>query len=219
MVDFAVSRTRMVDNQLRTNDITDLQVLGAMGKVPRERFVADDKIALAYIDENQLVSQEPQRFLLRPHIFGRMVQLCDIQPQDVVLVVGAATGYCVAVISQLAESVVGLELDPALVAKAGDTLVSLGIDNAAVVEGNLAQGYAADAPYEVIFINGSIENLPQALTDQLKEGGRLVCVEGRGNSGIAKIYRKTQGVLSSDFAFNASAPLLPGFEAEKTFRF
>ncbi|AEV37991.1 protein-L-isoaspartate(D-aspartate) O-methyltransferase [Pseudovibrio sp. FO-BEG1] len=219
MVNFAEQRTLMVDNQLRTNDITDLRIIGAMGKVPREKFVPENQQELAYIDEDVSVDENGERKMLKPHIFGRLVQLADITDKDVVLVVGAASGYGVAVVSYLAESVVGLEVDVALSEAASANLEQLGIENAAVIDGDLAKGYAADAPYDVILVNGSVEQLPEALTAQMKDEGRLVVVEGESNAGVAKLYTKSGGNVSSRFAFNAHASALPGFEKPEVFEF
>ncbi|SFT90098.1 protein-L-isoaspartate(D-aspartate) O-methyltransferase [Pseudovibrio denitrificans] len=219
MVNFAEQRTLMVDNQLRTNDITDLRIIGAMGKVPREKFVPENQQELAYIDEDVSVDENGERKMLKPHIFGRLVQLADITDKDVVLVVGAASGYGVAVVSYLAESVVGLEVDVALSEAASANLERLGIENAAVIDGDLAKGYAADAPYDVILVNGSVEQLPEALTAQMKDEGRLVVVEGESNAGVAKLYTKSGGNVSSRFAFNAHASALPGFEKPEVFEF
>ncbi|SDR09439.1 protein-L-isoaspartate(D-aspartate) O-methyltransferase [Pseudovibrio sp. Tun.PSC04-5.I4] len=219
MVDFAELRTLMVDNQLRTNDITDLRIIDAMGIVPREKFVPENLQELAYIDEDVSVDEKSERKMLKPHIFGRLVQLAAITSKDVVLVVGAASGYGVAVASHLAEAVVGLEVDVALSEAASAILEQLGIENAAVIDGDLTKGYAADAPYDVILVNGSVEELPITLCDQLKEEGRLVVVEGAGNAGVAKLYTKTGGHVSSRFAFNAHASALPGFEKPEVFEF
>ncbi|KZL21817.1 Protein-L-isoaspartate O-methyltransferase [Pseudovibrio axinellae] len=219
MVNFAEQRTLMVDNQLRTNDITDLRIIGAMGKVPREKFVPEKFQELAYIDEDVCVDDGGERKMLKPHIFGRLVQLAEISDKDVVLVVGAASGYGVAVVSYLAESVVGLEVDLALCEAASANLEQLGIENAAVIDGQLSDGYAADAPYDVILVNGSVDELPEALTSQMKEEGRLVVVEGEGNAGVAKLYTKSGANVSSRFAFNAHASALPGFEKPEVFEF
>ncbi|KZL18696.1 protein-L-isoaspartate O-methyltransferase [Pseudovibrio sp. Ad37] len=219
MVNFAEQRTLMVDNQLRTNDITDLRIIGAMGKVPREKFVPENLQELAYIDEDVAVDEKGERKMLKPHIFGRLVQLADITAKDVVLVVGAASGYGVAIVSYLAEAVVGLEVDVTLSEAASANLEQLGIENAAVIDGDLAKGYAADAPYDVILVNGSVEELPEALTAQLKDEGRLVVVEGESNAGVARLYTKSGGNVSSVFAFNAHACALPGFEKPEVFEF
>lgn len=219
MVDFAEKRKLMVDNQLRTNDITDLRILDAMGKVPRERFVPEQAQEIAYVDDDVAVEVGSSRKMLKPHVFGRLVQLAEITSKDVVLVVGAASGYGVAVISYLAESVVGLEQDVALSELASKNLEDLGIENAAVIDGDMTKGYAADAPYDVIFVNGSVEVLPETLSDQLKDEGRLVVIEGADSAGTAKVYSKIEESVSARFGFNASAGLLPGFEKPEIFEF
>lgn len=220
MGDFEQSRIRMVDNQLRTNDVTDLRVLDAMGAVPRERFVPAARRAVAYIDQDLPVREgEGARYLMKPHILARLIQLADIRPEDVVLVVGCATGYSVAVIARLAQSVVGVEEDEALVEEASSTIVELGIENGAVIQGRLVDGCASEGPYDVILVDGAVEELPQALARQLKDGGRLVAVEGVGGAGAARIHTRSGDTVSGRFAFNAAARLLPGFARPKAFVF
>ncbi|WP_310619727.1 protein-L-isoaspartate O-methyltransferase family protein [Flexibacterium corallicola] len=219
MVDYAQLRTKMVDNQLRTNDITDLRILGAMGEVAREHFVPEDKRSLAYIDEDLPVLDDGSRKSAKPHIFGKMVQLAAFAKDDVVLVVGASSGYGVSVISKLCDSVVGIEQDAKLVEIASRNLVETGIENAAVVEATHKLGYPAEAPYDVIFVDGAVEEISSELFEQLKDGGRLVAVEGLGGAGVANLYQKSAGTVSSRFGFNANAPHLPGFEQELEFKF
>ncbi|MDD7908467.1 MULTISPECIES: protein-L-isoaspartate O-methyltransferase family protein [Pseudovibrio] len=219
MADYVQSRTRMVDNQLRTNDITDLRILDAMGEVPRETFVPEEQKSIAYIDEDIPMNGAGLRKMLKPHILGKLLQLASIAKDDVVLVVGAGTGYSVAIASKLCDSVVGVEQDEAMAAEASTILADLGIENAAVIDGEMRQGYASDAPYDVIVIDGSVESIPSALFDQLKNDGRLVAIEQSGPTGEANIYYKTQETVSSRFAFNASGAPLPGFEKPKSFTF
>ena len=220
MGDYEQVRTHMVDNQLRTNDVTDLRVLDAMESVPRERFVPASKRCIAYSDQDILAaSGEPSRYLMKPHVFGKLVQLAAVQPGEVVLCVGCGTGYSVAVFAQLAGSVVGIESDPQIAAAASELLVELGIENAAVIEGDLAKGGASEGPYDVIFVDGAVEVLPQSLTAQLKDGGRLVVVRGLGGAGQAELHVRSGDAVSGRFAFNASAHLLPGFERPKEFVF
>ena len=220
MTDFSLSRRKMVDTQLRTNDVTDHRVLDAIEAVPREKFVPSSRRAIAYIDEELPVGTETSgRYLMRPHIFGKLVQLAEIRPDDVVLVIGAATGYSAAVVSKLAASVVALEENADLSASAGEVLIELGIDNAVVVEGKLTDGYASEGPYDAIVIDGSVEVLPEALLGQLKSGGRLVVIEGAGGAATAKLYRKSDDVASARFAFNAAAAALPGFQKDAAFVF
>lgn len=220
MTDFDQSRRKMVDNQLRTNDVTDHRILDAMEVVPRERFVPAAKKAVAYIDEDLPIgTSESGRLLMKPHIFGKLVQLAEIREEDVVLVVGAGTGYSSAVISKLAASVVALEENEDLAKIATDVLVDLGIENAVVVEGPLAKGYASEGPFDVIFVDGAVEVLPDDLVSQLKPDGRLVAVEGIGGAGTAKLYQRSGDAVSSRFGFNASVGLLPGFSKAAEFVF
>ncbi|WP_298964106.1 protein-L-isoaspartate O-methyltransferase [uncultured Roseibium sp.] len=220
MTDFSQSRRKMVDNQLRTNDVTDHRILDAMELVPRERFVPASRKAVAYIDEDLPVgAADSGRVIMKPHIFGKLVQLAEIREDNVVLVVGAGTGYSAAVVSKLAASVVALEENEELAKTATEILVELGIENAVVVEGALNKGFASEGPYDVILIDGAVEVLPDELTKQLKPGGRLAVVEGQGGSGTAKLYRNSNGVIGSVFGFNASVSLLPGFEKTEEFVF
>ncbi len=220
MTDFSQSRRKMVDNQLRTNDVTDHRILDAMDLVPRERFVPASKKAVAYIDEDLPVgSEETGRVLMKPHIFGKLVQLAEIRSGDVVLVIGAGTGYSAAVVSKLAASVVVLEENPDLAKTATDLLVELGIENAVVVEGPLVKGYASEGPYDVILVDGAVEVMPEDLTAQLKSDGRMAVIEGRGGAGSAKLYQKSGNAVSSRFGFNASVRLLPGFAKASEFVF
>jgi len=220
MTDFNQSRRKMVDNQLRTNDVTDHRILDAMELVPRERFVPASKRAVAYIDEDLPIgSEDTGRVLMKPHIFGKLVQLAEIRENDVVLVVGAGTGYSAAVVSKLAASVVALEENPDLAKTATEVLVDLGIENAVVVEGPLADGYASEGPYDVVLVDGAVEVLPDALLSQVKPDGRLAVVEGQGGAGVAKLYQKSGDAVSSRFGFNASVGLLPGFAREAAFVF
>ncbi|MEP3047348.1 MAG: protein-L-isoaspartate O-methyltransferase [Roseibium sp.] len=220
MTDFDQSRRKMVDNQLRTNDVTDHRILDAMEAVPREKFVPASKRTVAYIDEDLPVgSVESKRFLMKPHIFGKLVQLAAIREGDVVLVIGAGSGYSSAVVSKLAASVVAVEEDTDLSKTATDILVELGIENAVVVDGPLADGFASEGPYDVILVDGAVDVLPEDLFAQLKDDGRLVAVEGQGGAGVAKLYQKSGSAVSGRFGFNASVGLLPGFAREAEFTF
>lgn len=217
MADFSGLRTKMVDGQVRTTDVTSLPLLDALLSVPREEFVPAARKSLAYIDEDLEIA--PGRYLMEPSPFARIVQLADIQPGDFVLDVGAGTGYSAAVLSKLAGSVVALEQDPTLAAKAQSVLSALGYDTVAVVEGPLSAGYPAQAPYDVILLEGAVESIPQALFDQLKDGGRLLAVEGHGNSADVRVYVKQGASVSARRAFNAAVKPLPGFNSVPTFEF
>lgn len=220
MVDFADARRKMVDGQLRTTDVTDHAVLKAMGEVPREAFVPASLAALAYIDDDLPVGGSgATRFLMRPAIFGKLVQLAEIDPTDVVLVVGGASGYEAAVVARLAGSVVALEEDAELAKAASDRLSRLGVETAAVVVGPLAAGWPAEAPYDVILVAGAVESGLGPFGEQLRDGGRMVVVEGLGGSAAARLYTRTGGAVSGRFAFNAAARPLAAFERPKAFVF
>lgn len=215
--DFTQLRAKMVDGQLRTTDVTSASVLEAMGSVPRELFVGEARKALAYLDDDLEIA--PQRYLMEPSPLAKLLQLADIQPGDSVLDVGSGTGYSAAVVSRLAAKVTALESDAALVDAAAPLLASVGAANVAFVKGTLSAGYAANGPYDVIVVEGAVGQMPQVLFDQLKEGGRLVVVEGYGNAGIARLYLKANGVVSGRRAFNAAVKSLPGFEKTAQFEF
>jgi protein-L-isoaspartate(D-aspartate) O-methyltransferase len=223
MEDYAAARTKMVDSQLRTTDVTDYAVLAAMGEIPRERFVPARMRPLAYIDEDISVrdggAAAPARYLMEPAPFARLVQLAEIAPSDIVLDIGCATGYSTAVLARLANSVVAVEVDAALAALAGSALVDLGIANAAVVTGPLEEGYPSEGPYDVIFVGGAVEVVPDGLLAQLKEGGRLVAVVGYGRAAAATVFTRTDGEIGSRIAFNAHVQPLPGFAKPKAFVF
>ncbi|MEW5421050.1 protein-L-isoaspartate O-methyltransferase [Amorphus sp. 3PC139-8] len=223
MVDYATLRSRMVENQLRTYDVTDYRLQKAMGEVPREVFLPTAQRPLAYLDE-PLPLTEPglgvqPRYLNRPAVFGKMLQSAEIEPTDLVLVVGAGTGYPCAVIGQLADSVVGLECDEALSAQASERLAELGIENAAIVTGPLEAGWPNESPYDVIVVDGAVETSLDTLTSQLKDGGRLVAIVGRGLSAMATVYRRSGDTVGRWPSFNAAAPILPGFERKPEFVF
>ncbi|PLX39350.1 MAG: protein-L-isoaspartate O-methyltransferase [Hyphomicrobiales bacterium] len=221
MVDFATARTKMVDNQLRTFDVNTPEVLDAMGAVPRESFVPVGKRPLAYIDEDLALNGNgaADRFLMKPALFAKMVKTVEVAPDDIVLVIGCGTGYSAAVLAKMASSVVALESDADLAATASQVLVDLGFDNVAVVEGPLQDGWKQEAPYDVILVEGAVEALPAALLEQLKDGGRLIAVEGHGNAATAVLYIRSGDEAPGRAAFNASVKPLPGFSKEPEFVF
>lgn len=222
-IDFELARTKMVDNQIRTTDVTSHPVLGAFLSVAREDFVPGDARALAYIDDDILISAggegQPARYLMEPSPLAKLLQLADVKKSDVVLEIGSGCGYVSALLSLLADSVVALESDEALAEAAGEKLSKLGYDNVAVVTGPLVDGYRPEAPYDVIFVGGAVEVLPHGILDQLRDGGRLVVVEGHGNASMANLYIRDGGNISARRKFNTSVKALPGFERAAEFEF
>jgi len=222
-VNFAQLRQKMVDNQIRTVDVTNLPVLAAFLEVPREVFVPQDEQALAYLDKNMQTSAAKEhmsaRYMMAPAALARLVQLAEIEKEDFVLDIGANTGYCAAILSQLAGSVIALESDERLAKTAAGQLAANGYDNAVVVVGALKAGYGAQAPYDVIVFEGAVDFVPADIFGQLREGGRLVVVEGGGNAAEACLYVREDGVISRRCAFNLSIKPLPGFQKAEEFIF
>lgn len=216
MPDYTLQRLNMVESQVRTNDVTDRRIQEAMKEVPREQFVPGGKRAIAYADT--VVEVAPGRFLLDPRTFSKLAQLAEIAPADRILDVGCASGYSTAVLARLGGEVTGLEEDADLVRIAGDALAAAGA-KARVVQGRLADGYPAGVPYDVIFINGAVEDVPDALQAQLGEGGRLVTVIDTGRQGRAHVLVREHGRIGRRADFDASVPLLPGFRQPAGFVF
>ncbi len=217
-MDFELARRNMVDNQVRTNRVTDPLVISALRAVPREVFVPAPQKGVAYLDDDLSVGSG--RFLMEPMILARLLQLAEVQTHDAVLDVGCATGYSTAVLGKMASSVVALEEDPGLVNWATETLLGLGIDNAVVVEGALAEGLPAQGPYDVIFVNGALPRVPDVLRNQLAEGGRLVAVvQGEKGVGHATLVTRRGGAFGHRTEFDASIKMLPGFSRDPAFVF
>ncbi|SNT14608.1 protein-L-isoaspartate(D-aspartate) O-methyltransferase [[Luteovulum] sphaeroides subsp. megalophilum] len=215
MTDFATRRMMMVDTQIRPSDVTKFPIIEAMLTVPREVYVPRPLREVAYMSENVAVA--PNRVLLEPRTFAKLLDTLNIQPVESVLDVACGLGYSCAVIARLAEAVVGLEEDEQLAAEAQRTLSAEGVDNAAVIVGPLTSGAAKHGPYDVITVEGAVETVPQALLDQLKEGGRIGCIFMEGPLGVARIGYKVDGAITWRPVFNASAPVLPGFEVKRDF--
>ncbi len=219
MTDFATARRHMVDGQVRTADVTDLRILGAIQDVPRERFVPAQAAGLAYLDLDLAVGAGASvgRRLLRPMLLSKMMQAADIAATDRVLDIGCATGYAAAILARFAGEVVALEEDAGLTETARSVLASE--KNVKVVSGALAQGWAQGGPYDVILLEGSTEVPPHSLCRQLKDGGRLVCVLGSGPDAKAVLYRRSGEDVGYRALFDAAAPLLPGFAKVAEFAF
>ncbi|WDR03366.1 protein-L-isoaspartate O-methyltransferase [Devosia algicola] len=203
------ARKHMVDNQLRTSGITDWRILAVMSSIPRENFVPESHRVVAYSDKYLPVTigNGPTRYLGAAAPFAKLVQLADVGPSDTVLDVGAATGYSTAVLAGLAASVTGLEIDPAMVTAANVHLSALGIDNAKVVPGPLADGVKGQ--YSVIVVEGMVASVPEPLLDQLADGGRLVALIANGGPAVAHIFVRTGNEVAGRAEFNANLPPLP----------
>ncbi|MEP3245172.1 MAG: protein-L-isoaspartate O-methyltransferase [Sneathiella sp.] len=213
---YAEARQSMVLSQLRPNNVTSDSVADAMNTIPREEFVPKALRGVAYMDEDLQIADD--RYLVEPRVFGRMLQEAKISDTDVVLDVACGTGYSSAVLGNLAQAVVAIENDAALVEQASEILSRLEADNVAVVEAPLDAGNAKQGPYNVIHINGAVKAVPAALLGQLAEGGRLICVVGT-NPGVATLYSRLEGDVTPKALFNAAVPEIECLKTEEAFSF
>ncbi|WP_417248097.1 protein-L-isoaspartate O-methyltransferase family protein [Celeribacter sp.] len=215
MPDFSQLRTTMVDTQVRPSDVTKYPVIEAMLSVPREAYVPAAKRDAAYAGGDVDIGNG--RVVLDPRVLAMMLDAVDIHSDDLVLDIAPGLGYSTAVIAHMAEAVIAVEEDADLAAAATETLGEHGVDNAVVETGSLADGAAKHGPYDAIVIQGGVEQIPAKITDQLKEGGRIGCIFLDGALGIAKVGHKIDGQINWRMAFNATAPVLSGFAAERAF--
>lgn len=215
MTDFAARRVMMVDTQVRPNDVTKYPIIAAMLAVPREEFVPEARREVAYVGEN--LDLGDGRVVLEPRTLAKMLDAIDIQTGDTVLDVGCGLGYSTAIAARMAEAVIAVEEDEMLAAQAQARLSAQGADNAVVVVGVMAEGSAKNAPYDAILIGGAVQTVPSGLMDQLKEGGRIAAIFMDGALGVCRVGHKIDGQISWRAAFNATAPVLPGFAARRGF--
>ncbi|GJE18696.1 protein-L-isoaspartate O-methyltransferase family protein [Methylobacterium marchantiae] len=216
MLDYAQARRLMVDCQLRTFDVNDIAVLDAFEAVPRERYVPPGREDFAYIDQTLRIGGQ-DRAIPAPMILARMVQALQLAPGQAVLDVATGYGYAAAVMRQLGARVVALESDETLAAEAGSRLS--GIEGIEIVRGPLEAGAAAAGPFDAILVNGRVETRPQALLDQLKDGGRLACVMGRDRAAKATLFVRTGDAFGARPLFDATLPALSAFATDSGFSF
>ena len=216
-LDFEAARTAMVNSQLRPNRLLDDALTEALSAVPRERFVPKDLQGIAYLDED--LPFGAGRYLMEPMVLTRLLQAAAIEPGDMVLDIGCLTGYAAAVMAALANTVVAVDQDPDYVTQATETLAALDIANVAVVEAPLAEGLPDQGPYDVVLVEGAVSEVPQALLDQVAEGGRLLTVLRSDSMGVAHVFARNAGSIGKRSLFDAATPLLPGFERKQGFVF
>lgn len=221
MIDHATQRLNMVESQVRPSDVTDRRITRAMREIPRENFVPGPLKSIAYADEHLKVADTGaiHRYILAPRLLAKLVQLLEIEPDGLVLDIGPATGYSTALLARLAQTVVSLEEDARLAERAQEALSALGVDNAVIIAGAMRNGASDEGPYDGILINGAVADIPAALLDQLKDGGRCVAVSVENGVGRATVWRRHGMSYDRRPAFDANAPYLPGFEPTASFVF
>jgi protein-L-isoaspartate(D-aspartate) O-methyltransferase len=216
MSDFATRRRMMVDTQVRPSDVTKFPIIDAMLRIQREVYVPSEKRELAYMDGE--IALGGGRFLSDVRSFAKLLDALTVDTNDLVLDVACGYGYSTAVLAHMAAAVVGVESDVQMAQIAQSNLSENNIDNAAVKDCGLAEGAASEGPFDVIVINGGVEVVPDALLAQLKDGGRIGAVMMENALGRAMVGHKQDGKVSWRFAFNATAPILPAFEAATAFQ-
>ena len=212
---FEQMRRAMVASQLRTTGVNDPRVVAAMGEVPRERFVPEARLPMAYADT--VVPLGNGRELNSPMALGRLLTEAQLLGEERSLVIGAATGYAAALLARLTGAVTALEEDPALIDFAKDALKGTGVR---LVQGALTNGYADGGPYDFILIDGAVEYVPQVIIDQLVDGGTLAAgmLEPGGMARLSVGRRAGEGFGMTAYSDAASA-IVPGFLRPRTFSF
>jgi protein-L-isoaspartate(D-aspartate) O-methyltransferase len=213
------ARRAMVEGQVRPNKVTDRRIIEAMETIDRALFAREEQAGYVYVDEDLPLGDD--HYLIEPVVMARLIQAADIQENDMVLEIGASSGYGTALISSLANTVVSVDQSEAYVEWASKNLTDVGADNAVVLHAELENGAADQGPYDVIVVSGAVEDIPASLTDQLADGGRLITVvRGDGDAfGEARLIRKQGGELSSTGLFDAGTPLIMKSTKNKGFVF
>ncbi len=217
MLDYLAARTAMVDGQIRPSDVTLYPILEAMLAVPREMFVPTQSRKIAYAGAH--IDLGDARIVMDPRILAKMLQALKIQPNELVLHVGAGFGYATAVMARMAEAVIAVEEDANFAAEAETRLSEQSADNAIMHIGALAAGAPAHGPYDVILIEGGVEVLPESLRAQLKAGGRIAYIQMDGPNGQCRLGLATSNGINWRSVFDATAPVLPTFAADAGFTF
>jgi protein-L-isoaspartate(D-aspartate) O-methyltransferase len=220
MYDFSAARANMVDSQIHTAGIAMPGILQAFESVPREKFVPASMRSVAYNDEN--LSLGDGRFLLEPATHARMIQAINPVANDVVLDIGGATGYSAAILSSMVQTVIALEEKKKYVDEVAQLCNELGICNVVALKGGLTKGNAENAPFSLIFMNGSVGEIPESLVNQLAPRGRLIAIVKRSGEVVGQVtlvQSLGENRISWYTLFEAGCPYLPGFEPKTTFTF
>ncbi len=219
-VQFTIARENMVESQIKPGGVRDEQLCRAIANIPREIFVSSHQRDIAYADcQLTMIADEKSRELLMPHSFAVMAEQAALKPSDIVLEIAGGNGYTSAVLSNLSATVIALEDNQEFSEKTEELCHSIGIDNIVAVAGPLTDGQSKQGPFNVIFINGFIEHIPEALLSQLGEGGRLVCVSPHENARKLTIVTRSGNIFSRRYGPVLAAPTLSAFNPLPEFKF
>ena len=220
-VSIEVMNKNMIDRQLKPVGVNDKLILDAFKSIPRELFVDKDKKSIAYHEGDMEIKEG--RWLLSAGLIGRLISSVSISKEDVILEIGSCTGYTTAILEKLSSLVVGIEKDYNLRNDANTILAKIGADSALIVEGDHMLGNIKSAPYDKIFIFGSVKSIPDELFNQLADHGKIVCgIKDQNNHesyGKAVVFKKNKGIVSSSTIFNVNIPAMIGFDHEDVFEF
>lgn len=215
MPDFSELRTAMVDCQVRPSDVTKFPIIDAMLSVPREEYVPSSLRDIAYTGGDLDLGQG--RVVLDPRVFAKMLESLAVGPRDLVLEIGAGLGYGTAVLAHMAEAVIAVESDEVMAKDAENNLADQSVDNAYVVNAPLHEAAQKHGPYDAILVNGGVQNVPDAILDQLKDGGRIAAIFMSGPQGHFRIGVKSAGKTTWRTVFDATCPVLDGFDLKPVF--
>ena len=218
-MDFKIARKNMVENQIRTNKVTSLNVINAFLDVPREKFVPDALQEISYVDEDIQLSRN--RFMMKPMILARLFQSLNLKGNENILHVGSNSGYGSAILSRMCSSVISLEADKKLFETSIHTFSNMGFDNVVPLHGSMENGVEKEAPFDIIFIEGSIETEPKSLFGQLNENGKLIAIIRPANIkiGKAKLFFKISNEIGLENLFDAQVSKLSIFKSKNKFSF
>jgi protein-L-isoaspartate(D-aspartate) O-methyltransferase len=215
MINFSQQRTVMVDTQVRPSDVTKFPIIEAMLTVPRENFVPAAQRSAAYVGDHVDLGQG--RVVLDARVLSKMLDAMDIQNDELVLDIGCGLGYSSAVIARMAQAVIAVEEDADLAKGAQDALMAADVDNVVVETSALTAGAAQHGPYCAVILQGAVEYINDDILSQIKDGGKICALFIDGTLGTVRIGHKVNGEISWRMAFNATAPVLPGFTKDRAF--
>ncbi|MDF7675535.1 protein-L-isoaspartate O-methyltransferase [Neisseriaceae bacterium ESL0693] len=218
-MDFNTARFNMVEQQIRPWDVLNFDLLDVLSDIPREHFVLPQQQGIAYAD--QALTLANGGAMLEPKIVARLIQALELTPKDKVLEIGTGSGYATAILAKMAASVTTVDIDPQQQQFAHTALTGLCIDN---VHYETADGLAdkiTGAPFNAIYLGGSVPELPQTVIDQLADGGRLVAIIGEAPVMLAKRFERTGKELKETVLFETVVPALHSLAVQQpsAFRF